>query len=155
MLREGTTALRNHFAYDKSQSVEDNDIAWAEPYFYYRLDSWALPSTESEYKKGIKFLHIYMQRLQYSDSNKEQSKFYPYAENLRIYFDAIIKRLSNMSTRLNVNATNITFYETQGSSWALLHILQGIKVDFDKIFKNKPSLFKFINKLEKEGYVMR
>lgn len=33
MLRDGTTALRNHFARDQSQSAEDPDLAKAEPYF--------------------------------------------------------------------------------------------------------------------------
>ena len=34
MLRDATTALRNHFARDQSQSAEDPDLAIAEPYFY-------------------------------------------------------------------------------------------------------------------------
>ena len=64
MLRDATTALRNHFTRDQSQSDEDPDLKVAEPYFYYENDSWALPSTEAEYQKGIDALHKYMARLQ-------------------------------------------------------------------------------------------
>ena len=56
MLRDATTALRNHFARDQSQSAEDPDLAMAEPYFYYEHNSWALPSTEAEYVKGYRGL---------------------------------------------------------------------------------------------------
>ena len=59
MLRDATTALRNHFARDQSQSAEDPDLAIAEPYFYYEHNSWALPSTEAEYQKGIDACLLY------------------------------------------------------------------------------------------------
>nr|WP_275575325.1 DUF2333 family protein [Methylocucumis oryzae] len=62
MLRDATSALRNHFSRDQSQSQEDPDLATAEPYFYFENDSWALPSTEAEYQKGIEGLHKYMER---------------------------------------------------------------------------------------------
>jgi len=76
MLRDATTALRNHFARDQSQSAEDPDLAIAEPYFYYEHNSWALPSTEAEYQKGIDALHKYMSRLQkYGGPIKKRPNF--------------------------------------------------------------------------------
>jgi len=97
MLRDGTTALRNHFARDQSQSAEDKDLAMAEPYFYYERNSWALPSTESEYEKGVEALHRYMERLQ-DPQSKVPAQFYSRADNLWQYIEIVIKRLGGLST---------------------------------------------------------
>ena len=176
MLRDGTTALRNHFARDQSQSIEDKDLSQAEPYFYYEPNSWALPSTESEYDKGVKFLHNYMQRLQNPRSDQRRSQFYSRADNLWTYLEVVIKRLGGLSTRLTASTdrfagaagilydpsgltapTNLeektkgvgrtpwlliddVFYEARGASWALLHILKAIKVDFADIILDKRAM---------------
>ncbi len=176
MLRDGTTALRNHFARDQSQSIEDSDLALAEPYFYYEPNSWALPSTESEYGKGVKSLHDYMKRLQNPSSKQRRAQFYSRADNLWTYLEVVIKRLGGLSTRLtassdrfagaagiqydpnNQNAPTNTeekvkgvgrtpwlliddvFYEARGASWALLHILQAVKIDFADIILDKRAM---------------
>ncbi len=168
MLRDGTTALRNHFARDQSQSAEDPDLAKAEPYFYYERNSWALPSTESEYMKGIDALHDYMIRLQDPDT-KKPAQFYSRADNLWQYIEIVIKRLGGLSTRLSastdqyagaahgaptdpVNLNKPTlgqtpwleiddiFYEARGASWALLHILKAVKHDFADILLDKRAM---------------
>lgn len=105
MLRDATTALRNHFARDQSQSDEDPDLKVAEPYFYYENDSWALPSTEAEYQKGIDALHQYMSRLQKWGGNVKRAQFYSRADNLWQYTEVVIKRLGNLSTRLSASTT--------------------------------------------------
>lgn len=176
MLRDGTTALRNHFARDQSQSIEDKDLSLAEPYFYYEPNSWALPSTESEYDKGVRYLHHYMQRLQNPRPEQRRSQFYSRADNLWTYLEVVIKRLGSLSTRLTASSdrfagaagilydpsgqmapTNMEektkgvgktpwlliddiFYEARGESWALLHILQAIKIDFDDIIIDKRAM---------------
>jgi len=105
MLRDATSALRNHFARDQSQSAEDPDLAIAEPYFYYENDSWALPSTEAEYQKGIDALHKYMSRLQNYGGPVKQAQFYSRADNLWQYTEVVIKRLGGLSTRLTANTS--------------------------------------------------
>ncbi len=168
MLRDATTALRNHFARDQSQSAEDADLAKAEPYFYYERNSWALPSTESEYQKGIDSLHDYMSRLQDPNARKT-AQFYSRADNLWQYIEIVIKRLGGLSTRLaastdqfagaahgaptdpvNLNKPTLgqtpwleiddVFYEARGASWALLHILQAVKHDFADILLDKRAM---------------
>ncbi|CAA9892610.1 conserved hypothetical protein [Candidatus Methylobacter favarea] len=109
MLRDATTALRNHFARDQSQSAEDADLAVAEPYFYYENDSWALPSTEAEYQKGIDALHKYMSRLQKYGGNVKQAQFYSRADNLWQYTEVVIKRLGGLSTRLTANSSGSNY----------------------------------------------
>ncbi|NBV75346.1 MAG: DUF2333 family protein [Methylococcaceae bacterium] len=169
MLRDGTTALRNHFARDQSQSAEDPDLAKAEPYFYYERNSWALPSTESEYIKGVEALHAYMTRLQHPTSTSKPAQFHSRADNLWQYTEVVIKRLGGLSTRLaastdkfsgashgdpsnpiDINMPTIgktpwmeidnVFYEARGSSWALLHILKAIKHDFSDILLDKRAM---------------
>ena len=168
MLRDATTALRNHFARDQSQSEQDPDLAVAEPYFYYEPNSWALPATEAEYEKGIQALHKYMGRLQDPNATKK-AQFYSRADNLWQYTEVVIKRLGDLSTRLSSNAsssnfapglTNLeleeasgktaakvtwfeidnVFYEARGASWALLHILRAIKHDFRDILLDKRAM---------------
>ena len=170
MLRDGSTALRNHFARDQSQSAEDTDLAIAEPYFYYEKNSWALPSTESEYQKGIDALHLYMARLKYPKGQANRSQFYARADNLWQYTEVVIKRLGGLSTRLTASTdsnvvlaltgikmedldkskVNVTktpwleiddvFYEARGSSWGLLHIFKSIKHDFAGILEDKRAM---------------
>ena len=103
MLRDATSALRNHFTRDQSQSDEDPDLKVAEPYFYYEHDSWALPSTEAEYQKGVDSLHKYMIRLQTYGGNVKRAQFYSRADNLWQYTEVVIKRLGNLSTRLSAS----------------------------------------------------
>jgi len=176
MLRDGTTALRNHFARDQSQSVEDVDLGTAEPYFYYEPNSWALPSSESEYDKGVKFLHRYMKRLQNPTGDERRAQFYSRSDNLWTYLEVIIKRLGGLSTKLTASSDRFAgaagilydpsgqkapqnveefekgvgktpwlliddvFYEARGASWALMHILQAIKVDFEDIILDKRAM---------------
>ncbi|MDO9169484.1 MAG: DUF2333 family protein [Methylobacter sp.] len=170
MLRDATTALRNHFARDQSQSAEDPDLAIAEPYFYYEHNSWALPSTEAEYQKGIDSLHKYMERLQKYGGPVKKAQFYSRADNLWQYTEVVIKRLGGLSTRLSANDSSnygpgltkleqqaaqekgtpvakVTwleiddvFYEARGASWALLHILRAIKHDFADILLDKRAM---------------
>jgi hypothetical protein len=103
MLRDATTALRNHFARDQSQSAEDADLSVAEPYFYYERNSWALPSTEAEYEKGIEALHAYMSRLKKPKGKQKRGQFYSRADNLWQYSEVVIKRLGGLSTRLGAS----------------------------------------------------
>ena len=62
-LRDTVRALRNDFSRSQTQSVEDRDLAVADPQFNYDSESWILPSTESEYEKGIEALDRYLVRL--------------------------------------------------------------------------------------------
>lgn len=161
MLRDAASALRNHHARSQSQSVEDPDLAKAEPYFYYEHDSWALPSTEAEYQKGIDALHRYMNRLA-NPNIYPSAHFYSRADNLWQHVEVIIKRLGGLSTKLTASTERYenqfkknpedklapigqtpwmdidnVFWEARGAAWALLHILKAIKYDFRAILLDK------------------
>lgn len=97
-LRDLTDSLRNDFSRAQSQSVEDKDLQIAQPQFNYDSDSWLLPSTESEYRKGLEALKRYFDRL--SDDQSQDGQFFARADNLMVYLRLVEKRLGNISQRL-------------------------------------------------------
>jgi hypothetical protein len=167
-LRDGTSALRNHIARAQSQSKEDGDLAKAEPMFYFDHRSWQLPSSESEYEKGIEAMESYRERLV-----KRDAQFYSRADNLRQYLEILEKRLGSLSNRLSASAgdsrqvsldENRTvvqktswwtiddiFFEARGYCWSTIHILKAVEFDFRDILGNKTavvSLQSIIHELE-------
>lgn len=171
MLRDGASALRNHFARSQSQSKENPELAKAEPYLYYTHNSWALPSTEDEYQKGIKNLQIYLNDL--NDPQGTNAHFYSRADNLDQYLQVILKRLGDYSYRLSASSVqkqtydpisdkiSITktpwlevddvFWEARGATWALLHIFMAIESDFARTLRSKAAnatLLQIIHELE-------
>ncbi len=181
-LRDATRALRNDFGRSQTQSVEDKDLQVADPQFSFDSESWMLPATESEYRKGITALESYLRRL--SDPRVQGAQFYARADNLRDYFAVVEKRLGSLSQRLsasvgqlrvNVDLAGDTrahqstptpedqvvstpwleiddiFYEARGYTWALLHMLRAIEVDFGDVLQGKNavvSLRQIIRELE-------
>jgi hypothetical protein len=156
-LRDATSALRNHIARAQSQSKEDPDLGKAEPFFYFDHRSWQLPSSESEYSKGIEAMNHYRQRL----VNKDAS-FYSRADNLRQYLEILEKRLGSLSNRLSASAgdsrqmstdenravvvktswwnVDDVFFEARGYCWATIHVLRAVEFDFRDILGNKTAL---------------
>ncbi len=98
-LRDLSDALRNHFSRAQSQSAEDNDLQIAQPQFNYSSESWILPSTESEYRKGIDALYRYLDRL--SDERALDGQFFARADNLAVYLQDVEKRLGSLAQRLS------------------------------------------------------
>ncbi|VAW81312.1 hypothetical protein MNBD_GAMMA13-407, partial [hydrothermal vent metagenome] len=105
MLRDGAFALRNHIARSQSQSVEDPALAEAEPRLNFRNDSWVLPTTEGEYRKGLRSLADYLQRL--SEPERPQAQFFARADNLRQYLEIVEKRLGSLSQRLSASVGQV------------------------------------------------
>lgn len=170
-VRDLARALRKDLSRVQSQSTEDRDLAIAEPQFNFDSRSWAIPSTEREYRRGISALNRYLARL--SDENKQDAQFYSRADNLRNWLSDIENRLGSLSQRLSesvgrnqldlglagdpsakqaTSTTNLIvkktpwleidniFYEARGTTWALIHILKAIEIDFDKVLRDKNAL---------------
>jgi hypothetical protein len=100
-VRDMARSLRNDMSRSQSQSVEDTDLAIAEPQFNFTNDSWWFPASESEYRKGIAVLDRYLQRL--SDTAKQTTQFYARADNLRDWLSVTEKRLGSLSQRLSAS----------------------------------------------------
>jgi hypothetical protein len=99
--RDLTRALRESFSRSQSQSQEDTSLGKAEPSLNFSSDSWAIPATETEYRKAIKLLEEYLQRL--GDRSSTQSQFYARADNLSYWLAIVESRLGSLSQRLSAS----------------------------------------------------
>nr|WP_315853554.1 DUF2333 family protein [Marinobacterium arenosum] len=99
--RDLSRALRKDFSRSQSQSVEIPALTDAEPKFNYDASSWLLPSSESQYKKGLKALDQYWQAL--GDSSAKQSQFFARADNLNNWLGDVQTRLGSLSQRLSAS----------------------------------------------------
>ena len=170
-VRDLSRAFRKDFSRSQSQSTQDQDLEITEPQFNFDNNSWAVPSTESEYRRGLKALLSYSRRL--ADPTEGKSQFYARADNLNQWLLDVETRLGSLSQRLSAsvgkrrlntdlagdravsqsganaydqevktlwNEIDDVFYEARGTSWALLHILQAVEVDFRSVLEKKNAL---------------
>lgn len=170
-VRDISRSLRNDLSRSQSQSVEDKDLAQAEPQFNFQNDSWIFPATEDEYETAINHLNSYLERL--SKAEDQDTQFYARADNLRDWLATVEKRLGSLSQRLSASvgqkrintdlagdtsASQSTatsdeievktpwleiddvFYEARGTTWALIHFLHAIEVDFSAVLQKKNAL---------------
>lgn len=169
-VRDMARSLRKEFSRSQSQSTEDVNLKIAEPQYNFDTRSWALPSSESEYRRGNEELLKYLDRLA---SKSDNAQFYSRADNLADYLSDVSTRLGSLSQRLSAsvvkerentdlagdaNARQSTendsyqnvktpwthidnvFYEARGASWALIHILKSVEVDFVFTLQDKNAL---------------
>jgi hypothetical protein len=170
-VRDLSRAFRKDFSRSQSQSTQDKDLEIAEPQFHFDNNSWVVPSTESEYRRGLKAMLSYSRRL--ADPAEAKSQFYARADNLNQWLLDVETRLGSLSQRLSASVgkrrlnTDLAgdiaarqstanaydqevktpwdeiddvFYEARGASWALLHILQAVEVDFRSVLEKKNAL---------------
>ena len=177
-VRDFSRAFREGFSRSQSQSTEDIDLIVAEPLFNFTTDSWIFPASESEYRKAILSLKSYQGRL--ADIDNAEAQFYARADNLSSWFSNVESRLGSLSQRLSMSAVQPTddvaavsrggleieqdalvktawleidnvFFEARGATWALLHFLQAVQVDFAYVIDDKnagPSLRQVVRELE-------
>ncbi|MEO0442719.1 MAG: DUF2333 family protein [Pseudomonadota bacterium] len=181
-VRDLSKAMREVFSRSQSQSIEDRDLAIAEPRFNFDNETWIFPSTESVYREGLEHLNKYHSRL--VDPNQTTAQFYARTDNLEFWLSSVEKRLGSLSQRLSASvgkrrlntdlageadATQSTpapkeievktprleiddvFYEARGTTWALIHFLKAVEVDFDEVLAKKNakiSLQQIIRELE-------
>lgn len=100
-IRDLSASMRNDMSRSRSQSDEDPDLAVAEPQFNFPTNSWIFPATESEYRKGVRKIRSYMERLH--DPSDNRAQFYSRADNLNSYLGFVNKRLGNLSQRLSAS----------------------------------------------------
>ena len=103
-VRDLSRVLRNDYSRSQSQSAEDPDLAKAEPLFFFDNDSWILPPSEGEYRKGIKGVIRYRDRL--TGQDQPEAQFYARADNLREWLSQVEKRLGSLSRRLGNSVTS-------------------------------------------------
>lgn len=99
--RDLARALRNSFSRSLTQSIEDKDLAEAEPQLSFANDSWLFPSTEGEYADALEYLIRYRTRLQ--DADLSDAQFFARADNLADYLGVVETRLGSLSQRLSAS----------------------------------------------------
>ncbi|MCB1688932.1 MAG: DUF2333 family protein [Halioglobus sp.] len=100
-VRDLSRAMREVFSRSQSQSKEDIDLIEMEPRFHFDSDSWILPSSESEYREGLKYAKKYFYRL--ADKKVSDAQFYARADNLRYFLATVDSRLGSLSQRLSAS----------------------------------------------------
>jgi len=105
MARDTARVLRNDFSRSQSQSLENPDLAEAEPLLNFQNDSWLFPPTEREYRKAVNHLYTYLHQL--SKHSDVQTQFFTRADNLNELLAVIEKRLGNLSQRLNASVEEL------------------------------------------------
>jgi len=98
-VRDLARVFRKEISRSQSQSVEDQDLTIAEPQFHFDNGSWALPATESEYRRGVEAVRSYLTRL--SDPESPNAQFYARADNLSSWLSEVENRLGSLSRRLS------------------------------------------------------
>src|SRR5690606_5311657 len=98
-IRDLARSMRNDISRSQSQSTEDRDLRIAEPQFNFDSESWAIPATEREYRRGIEALESYLHRL--SNPAQPNAQFYARADTLRNWLGNLETRLGSLSNRLS------------------------------------------------------
>lgn len=162
MSRDLALAMRREFSRSQSQSLQMPQLTAAQTSLNIDHESWMLPVAESEYANAVDSLRLYRQAL--LDGNFS-AQFYARADNLRSWIAEVEKRLGSLSQRLSASVAQVdaklaeeialnpatqqlslqtswweiddVFYEARGASYALLHFLKAVEVDFADVLENK------------------
>lgn len=171
-VRDFTRVLRRDMSRSQSQSQEDQDLAIAEPQFNFDSESWAMPATESEYRRGVQALQRYLDRL--TDADEGDGKFYARADNLNYWLNEVQNRLGAISLGLSQSVgrsqldmdvsgsaasqqvageeefvktpwlkIDDAFYEARGATWALTQLMRAVEVDFADVLRKKNATISF------------
>lgn len=100
-VRDFTKVLRNDISRAQTQSMENPDLAKAEPQFNVNSESWIFPAAESEYRKGIRALQRYLHGL--GDPDNPTTQFFSRADNLSDWLKIVANRLGSLSQRLSAS----------------------------------------------------
>lgn len=103
--RDLARVLRNYYSRSQSQSIEDDDLAVAEPALNTDNESWLFPAAEARYRDAIEALQSYETRL--TDSDPGNAQFYARADNLREWLAVVELRLGSLSQRLSASVGQV------------------------------------------------
>lgn len=165
-VRDLSRSMRREMSRSQSQSKEDPNLSMAEPRFNFNSTSWMLPSSEGQYRKGLKELKAYRKRLKLPSSDNNHAQFYARADNLDAWLGDVQNRLGSLSQALassvaremltdelpnellaNASTDDIVktprfkvdniFYEARGACWAIVELMRAVEVDFSGVLAKK------------------
>ncbi len=103
--RDLARVLRNYHSRSQSQSIEDEDLAVAEPALNTDSESWLFPPAEARYRAAMEALQSYETRL--TDADPGNAQFYARADNLREWLSVVELRLGSLSQRLSASVGQV------------------------------------------------
>jgi hypothetical protein len=106
-LRDFVHSLRQDFSRSRAQSLEREELIEAEARFNFNHNSWIIPSTESQYREGIKFLETYLEAI--ANSGPESRTFVARQDQLEGWLRRQQFRLGSFGFRMRQNATTYQF----------------------------------------------
>ncbi len=170
-VRDFTRVLRNDFGRSQSQSKEDPDLATADPQFHFNHESWIFPTTEGQYREGIEALKRYLVRLENGDARffvRNDNLRYLLElvakrlgdlahrlsgsvgiEDLDTYAiwdlskDKAAPEVSAVAYKTPWLHIDDVFYEARGATWALLHLMYAIQIDFAPVLHDRKAMVSF------------
>ncbi|MDO4643497.1 MAG: DUF2333 family protein [Cardiobacteriaceae bacterium] len=180
-LRETIRTLRYDFSRSQSQSRSVKALEEADNDMNRDADKWiTFPTPEASFSEAQEKIIAYGHEI--ADNNDANGQFYARADNLVSYLEQSSKSLGDLSQQLSASVGDTVidrdtgngehskatpairlertprlridniFYLARGYSWALLHELEAIRIDFKGILEKKgalASLDQIINELEK------
>ncbi|WP_162925829.1 DUF2333 family protein [Isoalcanivorax indicus] len=136
--------------------VEDPDLRVAAPQLAFDHKSWAFPSAEREYRRGIRALERYLVRRREGQEAEVPASFHLDPAALDFWLAEVHDRLKALSRELSGSVgrplpdagllddesvplsrtprfqVDDVFYQARGSTWALLHLMRGAEQDFGR-----------------------
>ncbi len=100
-VRDLTRVLRNDFSRSQTQSIEDPNLAIADPQLHFKSESWIFPTTESQYREGIEALKRYLALLE--DPRHREGRFFVRIDSLRYWLGLVATRLGDLAHRLSAS----------------------------------------------------
>ena len=163
-VRDISKVMRENLSRSQTQSAEDADLIIAEPGFNFPNDNWIFPASESQYRDAIAAMESYLLRL--TNPAGAEARFFTRADNLNAWLANVESRLGSLSQRLSASVARSrqdsvlpgslasaaaretmvqtpwhqiddVFYEARGASWALLHLLRAVEVEFRDVLEDK------------------
>ncbi|KJG00908.1 DUF2333 family protein [Photobacterium angustum] len=160
-VRDMALVLKDNLSRPQNESHIDSDLKEAQPALNINSHSWNFPSAESEYQNAIDALTRYRDRL---STSRHPAQFYSRDDNLVAWLEVVQKRLGTISQDLgssvgepqlimdreaegkevSLNAPKTSwfkidnvFYESRGSTWAILLLMKAMKHDFKPLLEEE------------------
>ncbi|MCW8092692.1 DUF2333 family protein [Alteromonas sp. ASW11-130] len=170
MVRDLALSMRKDFSRSQSQSLENSFLVKAQPKLNIDSRAWMFPSAESEYAAAINLIKSYRRELVKNESGNHQfytradnlrewlkqvekrmgslsQRLSASVETSRYNTDLAGDKRAKQSTAVGDQKTKTSwwklddnFYEARGATWALLHFLKAVEIEFADILQNKNAL---------------
>ena len=161
-LRDLARSMRDNFSRAQTQSVDDRDLQIADPRFHTDSNIWILPSTESQYREGIQALYRYLERRAEGTAQffVRADNLRAHLERAEVRLGSLAQRLAasvgqryyqdpsgdfahasegKPSGQAQIKTPwmeiDDIFFEARGYSWALLHTLRALEIDFARVLE--------------------